>query len=208
LAKKAATVLTTGRILPRDSQAGAARVLEAMIRGVDVSQRKGASMRVEIVITPAAKIVVGKLTRRIVSPTKGRDPNNKAEITTAKRRGEKTVASILSGPEMVSGEHFAELIGMTRMAVHMKLKKHKILGLQGAKRGVRYPTWQLDDYGRPIPGLSEVLVKFGDATWAAYRFLRQHHAGLGRKTAIDALKVGKKKAVLEAAEAVLSGDFS
>jgi hypothetical protein len=207
MAKKAASALATGRVLPRDSEAGAARVLEAMIRGVEVAQRKGASMHVEIVISPAAKIMVGKLSR-MVRPIKGRDPNNNAGITAAMRRGEKTVARILSGPEMVSGEHFAELIGMTRMGVHKKLKAHKILGLEGAKRGVRYPTWQLDDDGRPIPGLSEVLVKFGDATWAAYRFLRQHHAGLGRKTAIDALKVGKKKDVLAAAETVLSGDFS
>src|SRR4051794_2067356 len=88
-AKKAASALATGRVLPRDSEAGAARVLEAMIRGVEVAQREGTSMHVEIVISPAAKIMVGNLTR-IVRPIKGRDPNNNAGITAAMRRGEKT----------------------------------------------------------------------------------------------------------------------
>ena len=73
---------------------------------------------------------------------------------------------------------------------------------------MRYPAWQIADDGQPVSGLSELLSKFADKPWAAYRFLLQRHPGLGKRTAIDALKANNKRAVLEAADTVLSGDFS
>jgi hypothetical protein len=210
IVQKAAGLLTGSHLLPRQAKAGVARALEAMIRGVDISLRDSSSTRIEIVFTPHGEIAVGDVAQPLaaIDLKVKANKDNKTAIAAARRRGVVTVTKILSGPEMLTGERFAELIGMTRMAVHKKLKKHQILGLEGAKRGVRYPEWQLGDDGRPIPGLSELLPKFGSNTWAVYRFLLQYHAGLGEMTAIAALKAGRKKAVLEAAESVLSGDFS
>jgi hypothetical protein len=94
------------------------------------------------------------------------------------------------------------------LAVHKRLKKNEVLGLEGPKRGVRYPAWQLGDDGRPVPGLSEFLLKFAGKPWAAYRFLLQRHAGLGAMTAIDARNAGKKNAVLETSDTFVSSDFS
>jgi hypothetical protein len=210
IAQKAAGLLTGSRLLPRQAQPGAARALEAMVRGVKISLREAASVRVEVVFTPRGKIMVSDLARlpEANNPKDETSIYDKTAIATARKRGAEIAAKILSGPEMLTGERFAELVGMTRMAVHKKLKKHQILGLEGAKRGFRYPKWQLGDDGRPVAGLSDLLPKFGSETWAAYRFLLQYHAGLGEMTAIAALKAGRKKAVIEAAESALSGDFS
>lgn len=38
---------------------------------------------------------------------------------------------------MLTSERFAELVGMTRMAIRKRLKKNEVLGLEDAKRGVR-----------------------------------------------------------------------
>jgi hypothetical protein len=130
------------------------------------------------------------------------------ELNAARRRGAETVARILSGPDMLTGEKFAALLGVTRMAVHKKRKRHELLGLEGAKRGIRYPRLQLDVEGRPVQGLSSILGLFGDNAWGAYRFLLQHHSGLGKRAAIDALKAGRTRRVIDAAQTVLSGDFS
>jgi len=203
--RKAASVLTDSRLLPDTAKAGAVRALEVLVQGVRQARDEAREVRVEMIFTPRGRIVVGSLARpsTIEAPS-----NNEAAIAAAMERGAETVAKIISQPDMLTGEDFARLVGMSRMAVHKKLKKQQILGIEGAKRGVRYPKWQLDDEGRPISGLAELLPKFGDQTWAAYRFLRQQHPGLGNLTALSALKAGKKRAVLEAADTVISGDFS
>jgi hypothetical protein len=133
---------------------------------------------------------------------------NAAALRAARRRGKKALVELFARPEMLSGEEFAKLLGVTPEEIEKKRKQHQILGLESPTLAIRYPDWQLGGDGRPVSGLSKILSRFGNSTWAAYRFLMQHHAGLGEMTAIEALKAGKKKAVLEATELVLSLDFS
>jgi hypothetical protein len=179
-----------------------------MIKGVQTSVRSANSVRVEVIFTPRGKILVGGLRLSNITSLDKFAAAKEDALTAAIRRGEATVAKILSRPEMLTGERFAELAGMSRMAIYERLKKNEVLGLEGAKRGIRYPAWQLGDDGGPVPGLVELLSKFAGKPWTAYRFLLQKHAGLGAMTAIDALKAGKKKATLEAAETFVSSDFS
>jgi len=210
MVREAADLLISSYLLPSGTRNGAAHALEVMIKGIETSLRTAKSVRVEVTFTPRGEILVGNLSlpnvRRLKKFTRAKD--DETVLAAAIKRGEAMVATILSRPEMLTGERFAELVGVSRMAVHKKLKKHQILGLEGAKRGLRYPAWQLADDGRPVVGLSELLPKFAGTPWTAYRFLLQRHAGLGKKTAIDALKAGRQRAVLEVADTVLSGDFS
>jgi hypothetical protein len=208
IARKTADLLISSGLLPNGVRAGAERVLEVVVKGVETALRNAKPVRVELTFTPRGKILVGGLRFSEVTDLNKFGPTKDDALAPAIKRGEATVAKILSRPDMLTGERFAQLVGMSRMAIHKRREKNEVLGLEGAKRGVRYPAWQLDDDGRPVSGLSELLPKFAGKPWAAYRFLLQPHAGLGAMTAMDALKAGKKKAVLEAADTFVSGDFS
>ena len=51
----------------------------------------------------------------------------------------------------------AERVGLkTRQSVHDWLKKGRIVGWRGARRGHVFPAAQLDERGRPLDGLDRV----------------------------------------------------
>jgi hypothetical protein len=102
---------------------------------------------------------------------------------------------------MMSAEAFATMLGTTRVTVNAKRQSGQVLGLDGAKRGFRFPVWQLDADGKPYAALSELHERLGGA-WAVYRFLLQPHGELDGLTGREALERGKSKAALEAAESV------
>ena len=110
-----------------------------------------------------------------------------------------TAAQILAGPGMLSADDFAELIGAARETVRQKLKRREVLGLQGAKRGVRYPTWQVSGDGALLPHLTEIFDTLGESPWTVYRFLLQASPALGGRRPLDALRSGETGAVIEAA---------
>ena len=72
---------------------------------------------------------------------------------------------------MLSADDFAALIGTSRVTVNAKRQNHQILGLDGAKRGYRFPAWQLDENGKPFAALPDLFDRLGDSPWAVYRFL-------------------------------------
>ncbi|WP_375268721.1 antitoxin Xre/MbcA/ParS toxin-binding domain-containing protein, partial [Phenylobacterium sp.] len=102
---------------------------------------------------------------------------------------------------------FATLIGATRETVRQKLKRREVLGLQGAKRGVRYPAWQVTRDGGLLPGLPALFELLGDSPWAVFRFLTQPVPGLGGEAPKDRLRAGKVAEVLDLAEGQARGDF-
>lgn len=121
-------------------------------------------------------------------------------LAEARTRGARRVAEILADPEMLSADAFGQYIGVSREAVRLKYLRREVLGLTGAKRGIRYPKWQLTDADQPLPGLPELFQALGGDPWTVYRFLLQHHPELDRETALSALKHGEWKRVLAAAE--------
>ncbi|WP_454854403.1 hypothetical protein [Rhizobium binxianense] len=72
-------------------------------------------------------------------------------LAAAKQRGSERVAEILKRPEMLSADEFADEIGSARETVNKKRKCHEVLGLEGTKRGVRFPKWQIGDDGQLRP---------------------------------------------------------
>jgi hypothetical protein len=122
-------------------------------------------------------------------------------LAAARERGRLRAADILSSEDMLSAEVFAKLLGTTRVTVNSKRQSGQILGLDGTKRGFRFPTWQLDPDGKPFAELSRLHDLLG-GPWAVYRFLVQAHGELDGLTGREALERGKVKAVLAAAESV------
>ncbi|SMF52358.1 Protein of unknown function [Tistlia consotensis] len=128
-------------------------------------------------------------------------------LAEARARGAARAAEILAGPDMLSADDFARLIGVTREAVRQKATRREALGLQGAKRGVRYPAWQVTRDGGLLPELPRLFAVLGDSPWAVYRFLVQPHPAFKGASPLETLRAGAAKLVLEAAEGVARGDF-
>uniref|UniRef100_E6VQ07 Uncharacterized protein n=1 Tax=Rhodopseudomonas palustris (strain DX-1) TaxID=652103 RepID=E6VQ07_RHOPX len=131
-----------------------------------------------------------------------------AALSAARDRGRIKIAEILKGEDMLTGSDFGALIGVSHETVNVRRGRGEILGLQGAARGVRYPSWQLTDAGMPLPGLSELFEVLGRQPWTVFRFLQTQHSELDGRTALEAMKGGQREAVLEVAKNQMTGTFS
>lgn len=134
------------------------------------------------------------------------DDELQAALATARERGRRRVAEILAEDDMLSADAFADLLGVSRVTVNTKRQNGQVLGLDGAKRGFRFPAWQLDLDGRPYAALRKLHAILGSA-WAVYRFLITPHGALDERTGLDSLKRGHDDDILAAAESVARGDF-
>lgn len=128
-----------------------------------------------------------------------------AALGAARERGRLRVAEILTGDEMLSAEAFAELLGVSRVTVNAKRQRHEVLAVDGARRGFRFPAWQVDENGKPFAAIPQLFEKLGDSSWTVYRFLVQRHPELEGATGVDALRRGRTEEVLEAAESLAAG---
>jgi len=124
-----------------------------------------------------------------------------AALVAARERGRSRVAEILGGDDMLNAEAFAKMLGTTRVTVNTKRQNGQILGLDGAKRGFRFPVWQIDAEGKPYAELAVLHERLG-GPWAVYRFLVQSHGELDGLTGREALERRRGKAALQAAESV------
>lgn len=137
----------------------------------------------------------------------GDDPLGPA-LARAKARSAPKIAAILNDADMLTARDFGPLIGASHETVNMKRRRHELLGLEGAVRGLRYPRWQITDAGLPLPGLPMLFEALGGQPWTVYRFLRSVHAELSGNTALDALKGGQLDAVIKVARNQATGAFT
>jgi hypothetical protein len=134
--------------------------------------------------------------------------NLERALTAARARGVALKEELLADPKMLSTAAIAELLGMSEEGVRLKRKRHEILGLEFAKRGIRYPSWQLLPNAQLLPTLPRLFDILGPDPWRLYRFLLQHHPEIGGTRALDALKRGRSDAVLAAAQNSAAGAFA
>jgi hypothetical protein len=159
---------------------------------------------------------VGPLKAKLTSSTNA--AQNEAEPTSqatlqralqdARVRGTALQEKLLADPEMLSTAEMADRLGMSEEGIRLKRKRHELLGLEFAKRGIRYPSWQVIEDRQLIQDLRLVFAVLGDDSWRIYRFLLQQHPELGGRRAIDELKRGRLENVLAAAQNTATGAFS
>ncbi|MER8948262.1 MULTISPECIES: XRE family transcriptional regulator [unclassified Mesorhizobium] len=185
------------------------RYQEAIARSRKIGHR--VSFRVEVdpaadaqTITPVEEQPIDTFP---VEDTGKPDAELEAALATARARGRKRVAEIVAGEDMLSADAFAKLIGTSRVTVNAKRQSGQVLGIDGAKRGFRFPVWQLDKDGRPFGALPALHETLGNSAWAVYRFLASRHGALDGRTGLRALQQGDDAAVLAAAEGMARGDF-
>ena len=176
---------------------------DAVARSRTVGRR--VSFRVDV--DPEGEAVVTPVEDAIVTPEPAEeeaqvpDGELEAALAAARERGQLRAAEILGRDDMLSADAFAKMLGTTRVTVNTKRQSGQVLGLDGAKRGFRFPAWQLDAEGKPYAELAVLHERLG-GPWAVYRFLVQPHGELDGLTGREALERGKVKAALEAAESV------
>jgi len=129
-------------------------------------------------------------------------------LNEARERGKTYAATILAGKDMLSADAFAERLGTTRMTVNTKRQNHQVLGLEGAKRGFRFPDWQVGKDGKPFAALPGLFERLGGGPWSVYRFLVQSHPELDGMTGREALRRGKAAEALAVADSIARGDFA
>ena len=184
---------------------GAAKgLLSGFGRAVVQAERSGKPVRMTVVVEP--KAVSPRITVEEVNTPTG-DALDTA-LATARTRGAARVADILNSEDMLTADAFAEEIGATRETVHKKRQRHEVLGLEGPKRGVRFPRWQVSRSGELLPSLPLLFRSLGEHPWAVYRFLLQEHPELGGGTALDSLRRGRTEDVIALAGTISAGAFA
>ena len=186
------------------SRKAARGLLSGFANAIKRAERTGKSVRMTVVVDP--KTAAPQIAVEEVSAPKG-DMLDSA-LAAARQRGSARAAEILNGTDMLSADAFAEEIGATRETVHKKRRRHEVLGLEGPKRGVRFPKWQVSGSGGLIPSLPQLFEVLGDHPWTIYRFLLEEHGELDGRTGLEALRAGRIADVMATAETIGRGAFS
>ena len=203
--KLSAVTLRSLSGLERDVQG----LMKVLGDGVCESRRSGRDVSVVVQIDPTGRLRIGADETQSSEQAQNLDDGGLEQaLTAARARGRLKAIEILSGEDMLNGEAFAALLGVSRATVNTKRQHQEVLALEGAKRGYRFPAWQVDQNGKPfavIPALFECL---GAGAWTVYRFLVQHHPELDGMTALEALRRGRDVEVIETAEGIAGGTFA
>ena len=184
-----------------------AQLIESFSVALDLMRKTGRAVRMTVDVEPNGALKI----REIDAGSEGSvnqaapvaaDPNLERALATARERGQRHVAEILNDPDMLSADNFARMLGTTRATINAKRQNRQLLGLEGATRGYRFPSWQIGEDGKPFAALPALFDRLGDSPWAVYRFLVQHHPELDGVTGLDALRLGRAAKVIEAAASV------
>lgn len=163
--------------------------------------------------------VLGDLTRLLLErdPSTGSAPRTLGGLRHEPRLDEdraraaldaRTGARWVPDGELLTSAQMAARIGLRgRQSVHHRLKRGTLVGFELGRRGSLFPAAQLDDHGRVLDGIDDVLVLIPDARWA-WRWLTEPTVALDNDVPLERLRRGDRDAVVAAARGVAQGDFS
>ena len=99
----------------------------------------------------------------------------------------------------LSAQEVADLLGVSRQAVHKRYRAGRLLALDYGRHGHAYPAWQFVPDG-VLPGLEEVLRALSDHDpWMQLIFFVSENDALDGETPLAALRRSELDAVLRAA---------
>ena len=161
---------------------------------------------VRAALAVAADALSAKGTDKEIAVIRGSEPHLVQKSETGRRIAERTRMGIRE--DLLTSEQFAARAGLkTRQSVHDWLKKGRIVGWQGAKRGYFFPAGQFDERGQPLKGLDRITPQFEDG-YAAWRWLTAPLAALDGAEPLALLCKGQAALVEAAAKGDLQGDFA
>src|SRR5258708_8564764 len=138
--------------------------------GEDTDERR-LGRRLLVRLDPERGIPMFEVEDAGIEPTRSNDFD--AALAEAQERGVSRAVEILSGREMLSAAEFAKFIGVSREAVRGKHQRGEVLGLDGAKRGLRFPKWQVTSNRSLLPDLPQLFQLLGARLFTLYCFLLQ-----------------------------------
>lgn len=109
------------------------------------------------------------------------------------------IDAVIDLAKTFSSEEIAARLNTSQETVDVWRKEGRLLGVDSAKRGLRYPAEQLGPNDAPLPVVDVIRQVDGDH-WAAWRFLAMPVHELGGATGFELLRAGKlgdPKVVLE-----------
>ena len=127
-------------------------------------------------------------------------------LAKARARGMGLRQEILARDDMLTLAEAAQTLGLTPPAVNNRFRAGKLIALEAAARGRRYPAWQFEDEiaGRPLEAVLNVLK--GLSCWTIYRFFTTPDSTLEDETPVEVLRRGGIEAVVEAAKLFGGGE--
>lgn len=127
-------------------------------------------------------------------------------LAKARARGMGLRQQILARDDMLSLAEAAQTLGLTPPAVNNRFRAGKLIALEAAARGRRYPAWQFEDEiaGRPLEAVLNVLK--GLSCWTIYRFFTTPDSALEDETPVEVLRRGDIEAAVEAAKLFGGGE--
>lgn len=146
------------------------------------------------------------------APARGADAVQRVDAALARAfaRGNETQAAWATRSDLLTGEAFGAVVGLSRATVDNRRRAGQLLALElGAKRGVRYPAWQCELLADAAcrASFERVLAALaGVAPTSAVRFFTQAAPALGGRTPLDALQAGEAASVLRAAKTWARGE--
>ena len=112
----------------------------------------------------------------------------RAGLTGAVKSGDRFRDETWASPEMLSSDEAAALLNMSREALNKRRQAGRALGLEVAKRGVRYPRWQFED--RVQASVADVLAALSHLdAWGHYLFFTRREPLLG-ETPLEVIRRG------------------
>lgn len=192
-------------------------VLDALRAAASESRSAGTALQFIVEVEPSGRLRIVEAFDASPETSAERsdlemDPHEAAELDRAlgeaRERGRHAVAEILAGRDMLSADAFAAHLKTTRETVNSWRKSHRVLALQGAARGYRYPLEQVGADGRPFSALPELFAVLGGDPWEVYRLLAQPRAELDGLTGWEALRRKQDEAVVETARGIAQGTFA
>jgi hypothetical protein len=100
----------------------------------------------------------------------------------------------------LGAQEVASLLNISRQAAYKRYRAGRLLAVDCGRHGFSFPAWQFVP-GGVLPGLEEVLPALADFDpWMKLAFFLEENAATGGKPPLAALRRGKIKDVLRAAE--------
>ena len=103
---------------------------------------------------------------------------------------------------LLSSTDFQRVTGLSRQALSLAVEANRVLRLTTKGAKTCYPAFQLDEWGRVLPGLRAVLGIFADrvrSPWTTASWLTSPQPELDGATPVDVLKAGGSTDLLEQA---------
>ena len=135
---------------PRKSDVRA--IMEVLSDRISESRKSGRATGFFIEVNPKGQPRVKADRPQSKPAASGGEDDLQSALDAARERGRLRAAEILNGEEMLPADAFAELLGISRVTVNAKRQRHEVLALDGAKRGFRFPAWQVGENGKPLAG--------------------------------------------------------